>query len=144
MNLSRNAVLSMMLGCCLTLLAGCQSAPAKNYHLLQGPAPTAWQEGAPITRTLGIGPIELPEYLNRSQVAVQRGDGSIALDVTELWAEPLAAGVGRVLALHLTGGRADTRAVLFPWRSDDQPAVSLRLKVAGLEHASQNGGFGFE
>lgn len=120
----------------ITLTAGCQTSPDKHYYLLEAPAASAWNKGDKITQLIGIGPIQLAEYLQRPQVVAQQTAGELDVDVNRIWAEPLDKGIVRVLTLHLTGSHAQRAAVSFPWRRDNVPALSLRVQILSVSRQS--------
>lgn len=117
---------------CTALLAACAATPARQHFLLQASTPEAWREPQPVTSLLGIGPVQVADYLSRTAMTVQRADGSLWLSTRQLWAEPLPDGIARVIGLNLTGADAGSGFLLFPWRADQKPELSLRLRVHNL------------
>ncbi len=82
------------------LLVGCGSSPPNNFYVLSAhefPAPSGT---AP---ALGVGPINIPEYLGRQNMVYSRVDNTLQVASLDMWAEPLGAGIQRVLVLNLTG-----------------------------------------
>lgn len=114
------------------LLGACQSAPPKHYFMLTAPSNQPAQVQQAIDTLIGIGPIELAEYLARPQLAVQKADGSINLLVNNVWAEPLDRGIARILAMNLIAQDDRRGAVYFPWRTDSQPRFSVRVQIHSL------------
>jgi len=51
------------------ILAGCGTTPASKYYLLSAEA-SGFPQGS--TPSLGVGPIEIPEYLNRNALVYGR------------------------------------------------------------------------
>jgi hypothetical protein len=116
-----------------SLLSGCSQSPRKNYYLLSVPPteqPIAAQE---ITTVIGVGPIEIAEYLNRLHIVYQTKEGSLVMAENDYWAEPLNNGITRALTLNLTQSDNSRSIVSFPWRQDSKPHYSLRLKIYGLD-----------
>jgi len=111
--------------------SGCQQSPRKHYYLLSA-TPTQNQNDA-ITQTIGLGPIELADYLDRSYIVRNRDTNRLQLADNDHWGEPLEKGIARVLAINLMN-RDSTRLVEhFPWRSDVTPALSVRLNIYDLQ-----------
>lgn len=115
---------------------GCQQSPRKHYYLLNA-TPTANQSDAnqsnTISHSIGLGPIELADYLERSHIVRNRDANRLQLAEVDHWGEPLEKGIARVLAINLMN-RDSTRLVEhFPWRSDATPALSLRLSIYDLQ-----------
>lgn len=121
----------------VTLLMACAASPARQHYLLQAQAPNAWQTTTPVNQVIGVGPVKVADYLTRPSLTVQNADGSLWSPARMLWAEPLQAGIARVLALNLAGQSANTGFTLFPWRQDQIPPVSVRLDIHDLSRKDQ-------
>lgn len=134
---NRNSICTLIMIFLLCALAtGCQQSPRKNYYLLSA-TPTANQSDAnqsnSISHTIGLGPIEMADYLDRSHIVRNRDANRLQLAEVDHWGEPLGKGIARVLAINLMN-RDSTRLVEhFPWRSDATPALSLRLSIYDLQ-----------
>ncbi len=114
----------------LALLAACGSTPKSNHYILRArEVPPAAEGGIAI----GVGPVSVPEYLQRSALARSAGGNRVDLEAQERWAEPLESGIARVLALNLAGllQTQDVRA--YPWHPARQPDYALRLRVLELD-----------
>lgn len=114
----------------LAILAACSSAPASRFYVL-----TPGQVASPTSTapSVGIGPVTVPEFLEREALIIDREDSRLRLASNHRWAEPVAEGIGRVMAINLAA-LLDTQAVQrFPWRRDQQPAYSIQLDVWQLE-----------
>ncbi|RLA46286.1 MAG: hypothetical protein DRQ97_08065 [Gammaproteobacteria bacterium] len=112
------------------LLAGCGSSPRSNYYLL-----TAEQSRAPSghTLSLGIGPIEIPEYLRRSNLIYNRQGNKLQVASSDSWAEPLGDGIERVLALNLAS-LLDTQDVrYFPWHPKRVPDYGIKINLLAMD-----------
>lgn len=117
------------------LLCACQSSPRKNYYVLSTESPVQSGESSEIkniTHIIGIGPIELADYLHRSQIVYVAEGSQLVLEENDYWAEPLDKGIARVLMLNLMQDDSSRSFVTFPWRSDSKPRYSLRLQIHSL------------
>lgn len=134
---NRNSICTLIMIFLLCALAtGCQQSPRKHYYLLSA-TPTANQSDSnqsnTITHTIGLGPIELADYLERSHIVRNRDANRLQLADVDHWGEPLGKGIARVLAINLMN-RDSTRLVEhFPWRSDATPTFSVRLSIYDLQ-----------
>lgn len=117
----------------VALLGGCSSSPQKNYYLLSSVAPLPTEGSQAITRVIGVGPVEVAEYLNRLQIVWQSGQGELVMSGNHYWAESLEKGITRTLTLNLTAADSSRSLVAFPWRADARPRYSLRLNVQSLD-----------
>jgi len=73
--------------------------PTRFYML--APASPAATPSAPVAVTIGLGPIGLPSYLARPELAIRVGPNQIAYSRVDRWAEPLATNIAHVLARAL-------------------------------------------
>lgn len=98
-------------------LAGCRSEPT-NFYLLtpvQGPDDGSDTQSAS-GPWIGVGPVEVPPYLDRPQIVLQAGAGEVIMGEFDRWAEPLHDGVSRVLGENLAVLVPTNRITTFPWR----------------------------
>ena len=98
------------------LVAGCGSSPPVDFYTLQpirGTVSSA-PEGSEI---LGLGPLTLPDYLQRPQIVTQSGGGAVRLDEFNRWAEPLEVALPRVIATNVDQLIGDLTVIPFPWDS---------------------------
>ncbi len=107
--------------------AGCfgTSPPARFYVLspAQGTAdaaPTLGPEGA-----LGVMPTRVAEYLDRPQIVTFLDENAVSIDEYNRWAEPLGAGISRVLAQDLGAALPGWRVIPQPW----DPTLPLRARL---------------
>lgn len=108
------------------LLVACGSSPPVRYYALTSSSAHAPQdvEDAAI---LGLGPLELPEYLNRTQI-VTRGIGAeLRVDEFSRWAEPLNLSLHRIVAANVDALLDNVVVVSFPYDAAIQTAVDYRL-----------------
>jgi len=76
-------------------LIGCASPPERLYTLL-GPEPPAAVSSP--TLHVALGPVTIPEAVDRPQLVVRQGAVRLVALEQERWAEPLREAVPRVLA----------------------------------------------
>lgn len=118
----------------LTLaLAGCNLLPAPQpdttrYYVLESRGAPAAAPAADAPR-LGLRPVEVATYLKHKALAVRRGDHEIGYAADARWAEPLEAGVTRVLRERLAT-RARVTAHPFPAQAERDYDVTVRLLAA--------------
>jgi uncharacterized protein len=115
-------------------LSSCQSSPRKHYYLLSSPPATAQNTSTVITRSVGIGPIVIADYLDRLAIVSAQGDNGLHISDTDYWGEPLDKGIGRVVADGLRQQNPAISFVQFPYRSDARPSHSLRLQIHQLNY----------
>src|SRR5215831_15662599 len=86
---------------------------------------------------LGVGPVELPQYVNRPEIVTGRDSPVLQSAAVAEWAEPLRDGFTRVLAENLSLLLATDRVVMFPWQSG---IPEYQVVVNVLQFLGQPGG----
>jgi uncharacterized lipoprotein YmbA len=134
MNMTKTRILMACVLSLPLLIMGCGTSPANNYYLL-----SAYDFNAPggASPSVGVGPIEIPEYLSRESMIYQRNGNTLQLASLDLWAEPLSDGVQRVLVLNLAG-LLDTQDIrFFPWHPKRAPQFGVKVNLLQLEVVEQ-------
>ena len=88
-----------------TASAACATAPEERFYALPAPQPAA-AAALPFDRSVVVEPAALPELVDRPQLVVHTDTHQVAVLEQQRWAEPLRAGVSRVVAenlVHLLG-----------------------------------------
>ncbi len=114
------------------LVVGCAHTPKPHYYVLSGPstlANNAMRSGPAV----GLGPITLPDYLDRPQIVTRATDSRLALSNEHRWAEPLAASFSRALLAHLEQALPAQDIVLHPWRGSLDIARQVQIDVTRFE-----------
>ena len=65
---------------------------------------------------IGVGPVELPQYVNRPQIVSGENGNELQRASFDQWAEPLDTNFTRVLAENLSQLLATERVAVFPWK----------------------------
>jgi uncharacterized lipoprotein YmbA len=117
----------MLLVAVAVATTGCfgTSPPSKFFVLSASPAANAAVPSTGPEGTLGVFPTKVAEYLDRPQIVTFVGDNAVELDEFNRWAEPLGAGVTRVLSQELSSLLPGWRVLPQPW----DPEVPLRARV---------------
>ena len=116
------------------LLIGCGSSPPNNYYVLSAqefPAATA------DTPAIGVGPIEVPEYLIRQNLVYNHDENTLHIFSLDLWGEPLVDGIQRVMALNLSGLLHTQNMRFFPWNPQRAPDYGVKVNLLQLD-ANEN------
>ena len=130
---SRGPHLLVILGVFATILAGCASSPSQFYQLHASPerTPVARDPSTGHEITLAIGPVHIPEYLERPQMVTRAGDNELKLSEFHRWAGSLETDVTRVLTEDISdllpaGQFSVTRWVPY---LESQRSTSCRVEV---------------
>ncbi|WP_243358561.1 PqiC family protein [Fundidesulfovibrio terrae] len=130
----RKAQFSVTLLACLALmlplLGACGKSAPTRFYSLAAEAPEPEQKPAGPCYSLGIGPVDTPAYLDRTQI-VTRGEGNrMLLAEFDQWIEPVQANFSRALTDALSRMVCARPVMGYPWpggvRPDYQVAVQVR------------------
>lgn len=92
--------------CALTLLlaAGCARSPQRSYYSLQTPvtlSPSRSDTFTPSQMTVVLGPVTLPDSVDRQQIVTRSGSNQLNISDLHRWAQPLSSEIAAVLAADL-------------------------------------------
>jgi hypothetical protein len=110
------------------VLTGCgPPAPPPTFYLLSSTADTqlAGVERGP---AVGVGPIQIPAYLERPQVVTSTRQHEVVLSERNQWAEPLTDSISRVMVIDLSTFLESTRVYIVP-RVDRTTPLDYRVQV---------------
>lgn len=83
--------------------------------------------------SLGLGPIELPGYLDRQQIATRTSTNRLSYSEMDRWAAPLAESFSRVLGQNISHLLNPARVIQFPWQHSDAPDFQVKIEVLQFE-----------
>ncbi|CAG1002708.1 hypothetical protein MYXO_03150 [Myxococcaceae bacterium] len=91
--------------------------------------------GPPLDVAVGVGPIELPAYLDRPQFVTRKGPNQLDLAENERWASPLQKAATNALLLNLARQLGTDRVSSFPYalglpRDYDASVQFLRFEAS--------------
>jgi len=81
-------------------VAACGTTSPSRFYTLNSTASLAGQSDA--NTTISVGPVTIPDAVNRPQFVVQIGPNRVALDEYNRWAAPLDVSIARVVAGNLS------------------------------------------
>ena len=97
-------------------ISGCSSKPTKFYMLTSlAEVQTMPDRLNEDTLSIGVGPISLPDYVNRPQIVTKNGENELVIDEFYRWAEPLRTNVSRVLSDNLATLLGTENINKYPW-----------------------------
>lgn len=64
---------------------------------------------------IGVGPVELPEYVNRPQIVTRTSRNELEVAEFARWGEPLKENFSRVLAENISVLLSTDRVIVYPW-----------------------------
>ena len=84
----------------------------------------------------GLGPIEVPEYLDRDELALRVSSAEVTYSPTDRWAEPLRTNLTRVLLQDLSALLGADRIVLYPWPRTVSVSYQVAINVLNFERTA--------
>jgi uncharacterized lipoprotein YmbA len=127
-------------------------SPPENFYVLRDSTPAAALPAVSsrsFTGAVMVGPVSLPDFVDRPQLVVQSTPDRVTVLEQQRWAEPLKLGIARVVAVQLGKllgtstvsttddviGRPDYRVLLDVRRFDTNPGRTVTLEVLWSVHA---------
>ncbi|MGR9105844.1 MAG: PqiC family protein [Gammaproteobacteria bacterium] len=135
--MNNQSVAGTVLALLTVLLSGCfrNEAPIR-FYLLTADVPSSASETSSPERlpatVIGVGPVQIPEYLNRPQMVIGVDEYQYRLDEEHRWAERLDQNIERALLLSLSKQLDGTRLVPHPWPTRQEIDYQTRIEVLKL------------
>lgn len=82
---------------------------------------------------VGLGPVRVPAYLDRPELATRVATSEVSFSPTDRWAEPLSASIRRVLAQNLSTLLGTEEIYAFPWAAGTQIDWAVTVDVIRFE-----------
>ncbi len=134
MNRISSILALVLLNSSLMLAGGCSSPPTRFYVLSSLPSAQPLRTGQDIV--VGVGPVELPEYLDRPQIVTRSGQNELTLAEFDRWAESLKDNTTQVLAEDLAILLPSKKVSTYPWRRSTAIDYQLVVKVTRFDHTA--------
>ena len=117
-------------------LAGCASSAPTRFYVLS-PLPGAKAESQTLKDegciAIGIGPVELPAYLDRPQIVTRVSENELNLAEFDKWAEPLKDNFSRVLVENLSTLLCADAISIFPWKGPTPIDYQVEVTVIRMD-----------
>lgn len=151
--------------CAALALSGCISAsdsPTPRFYMLQ--AAYEKQEGSIMSNStealvktsgqtsngvskkmnidseviIGVGPLKIPEYLNRPQIVTQDKEKMLKFAQFDRWGESLDIGLARLISEDLTGIFPGEKIILYPWDLSVPVKYQVLIEIIQLDSELDN------
>ncbi|MBB5465217.1 hypothetical protein HDG32_001321 [Paraburkholderia sp. CI2] len=113
------------------LLGACKS-PATNFYTLS-PDDSLSSTGASRPITAVIGPVTIPEIVDRPQIVTRIANNEVAVNEFDRWAQPLGGDIGRVIAADLGALLNSQQISVFDAVRDPSVVWRVRIDVMRFE-----------
>ena len=114
------------------LLAGCAETPPSRFYALT-PLPADDTPHAANGIATGVGPVAMPQYLDRPEIVTRTGANGLALAEFDRWGGRLEDNFTRVLAENLSVLLATDRVLIYPWSEPTPIDYQVSINVTGFE-----------
>lgn len=124
--------LAMLVGGCFPNIGG-PSKPTQFYVLSSledlDPGRAASTTTLVSDAPLGVGPIRIPQYLNRPHIVIRLEENRVRISDFSRWAEPLGDSLTRVMVDNLSILLKPTRVAALPWSRPVDGAYRLEVSI---------------
>ena len=124
---------------CIMMTYGCARTPQSRFYILQPSAVDQAQLSVSVKdMIIGVGPVELPEHLDRPQMVTRISSSELYLSEFNRWAESLEQNFTNVLAENLSQLLSTDQVLVYPWIGSLEVKRQVRVNV--LQFESKPGG----
>jgi uncharacterized protein len=116
---------TLLIALAVSMSAGCSSVlaprPDPSRFFALSAETGASSEGstqnvaAVASLTYGVGPVRIPDYLDRNEICTRLSASELSYSPTDRWAAPLRASIPTVLAQDLARRLGQGNVVIYPW-----------------------------
>lgn len=123
------------IGLLIALLAGCGTSPKSTFYTLSSvtPQPREAAAGHAAPYSVAIGPITVPDTIDRPEIVTRSGSNRILINEYDRWAEPLRNEIPRIIAQDLMGLLDTYRVSAFPERADEDADYRVIIDIQRFE-----------
>lgn len=108
-------------------ISGCATTPQAQFYTLNDGSVAVG--GSPLAVSLSLGPIDLPQYLDRPQIVSRGGDNRLNVDEFNRWGGSLDQEIQRVLAAQLGARLGTDRIYSYPSRIVASTDYRIALEI---------------
>jgi uncharacterized lipoprotein YmbA len=121
-------------------LGGCslgKASPPVHYYALTPLAEAASGEPA-AEANVGVGPVFVPRYLDRSGIVTREGNAELRVNALNRWAEPLDDMLAATIAENLVRILRSDGVVAYPWPPDAKIDQRVYVRIVRFEIGADN------
>lgn len=119
------------------LLAGCGGSSQRvEFYTLNPLTGIQAKTNTPATDqklSIGVGPVEIPEILDRPQIVTRTGPNKLSIDEFHRWAGRLDESFAVILAENISLLLATDQVAVYPWQADFKPRYRVGLEIRYFE-----------
>ncbi len=141
---ARRYMLILSLACgMLPALSGCfGSSPSSRFYTLTPPGESGRATTTSLDRAVVVGPVAIPEYLDRQQIVTRSAGNEIYLAEFDRWSGPLDGEITRALVTGLSDSLNSRHFAVLPRGSTPlgESNVAYRIPVSVIRFDGTPGG----
>ena len=118
------------------LITGCGSTPNSEFYTLNSMSTSqaaANSIAAAPSLSIGIGPVVLPEVLDRPQIVTRTGPNKLRIDEFHRWAGRLDEDIARVVAENISQMLSIEQVAVYPWDVSFKPRYQIMMDIQRFE-----------
>ena len=117
---------ALMLALCVV---GCASTPQAHFYTLGTESASTGAAATQRQLSLGLGPIDMPQYLDRPQIVTRDGGNRLSVDEFNRWGGSLDEEIQRALGARLAARLGTERIYPYPSRIVASTDYRLALEI---------------
>ncbi len=121
-----------ILNACLLLATGCSTSPPTRFYVLSNLPPMAVRTGQDVA--VGVGPVDLPDYLDRPQIVTRNGQNELTMAEFDRWGESLKDNAKQVLAENVAVLLPSKKVHTYPWTRATTLNYQVVVKITRFDH----------
>lgn len=110
-------------------LSGCINTPLPDYYVLTAQS-TGIQVATESDLAVGIGPITIPETINRPNIVTPLDSNQLEVAEYHRWSEPLIDNISRVVITNMADRLGANKLYAYPWLGND---IDYQVKIDVLQ-----------
>lgn len=114
-------------------VSGCGRTQPSRFYTLNAMPVTAMPDLRAKKISVGVGPISIPDYLERPQIVTRSGANRILLGDFDKWAGGLRENIAGVIAANLSTLLKTDRVTVFPGRGPEDADVRIPVQFSNFE-----------
>jgi uncharacterized lipoprotein YmbA len=113
------------------VLYACSTTSPTRFYVLS--TITDKPEGTPANVSIGVGPINLPQYLDRPQIVTRLSSNQLVVGEFDQWGGQLDDGFARTLAGNLSVLLQTDQVQIYPWKDEESLSHAVTVDVLNFE-----------
>ena len=119
----------------VAVLASCGSPPKERFYTLSAAGVAANATAAEAREHVVVGPVTLPEVVDRPQLVVRIGANEVAILEQHRWAEPLKSEIPRLIARTLSQLLGASRVSAYPESTSQDAGLRVTVDILRFDAA---------